>query len=61
SLVSAEKNPTSQVIGTDLSKTQPLNVPPNCQFEKEDSEADWVFPYKFDYVHLRFVCFCLKN
>lgn len=51
----AEQNPSSYVIGTDLSLIQPKDRDlPNCEFIKEDSEKDWVYPgIKFDYVHLR--------
>lgn len=49
----AEERPESQVFGSDLSLIQPLYVPPNCQFVREDSEEEWVFPFSFDYIHLR--------
>ncbi|KAH8648496.1 S-adenosyl-L-methionine-dependent methyltransferase [Xylariales sp. PMI_506] len=40
----AEQNPTSRVIGTDLSAIQPLPRTPNCIFIKADAEDSWVFP-----------------
>jgi trans-aconitate methyltransferase len=39
----ADKYPFSQVIGSDLSPIQPLLVPPNCTFEIDDIESDWLF------------------
>ncbi|ORY68863.1 S-adenosyl-L-methionine-dependent methyltransferase [Pseudomassariella vexata] len=58
----AEQNPTAQVIGTDLSAIQPHNsTPPNCVFIKEDSEEEWLFDQKFDYVHLRMVVTCFED
>lgn len=49
----AELHPDAQVFGTDISIIQPLYVPPNCQFVREDSEEEWVFTFPFDYIHLR--------
>ncbi|KAK7985545.1 hypothetical protein PG988_003167 [Apiospora saccharicola] len=58
----AEENPTSEVIGTDLSMIQPLPWTPNCQFVLENSETDdWLFPHSFDYVHLRGVLSCFND
>ncbi|KAH8902050.1 S-adenosyl-L-methionine-dependent methyltransferase [Coniochaeta sp. PMI_546] len=52
----AEKHPESEVLGTDLSPIQPAYVPPNCHFEVDDAEDDWVYSYKFDYIHGRYIC-----
>ncbi|ORY64908.1 S-adenosyl-L-methionine-dependent methyltransferase [Pseudomassariella vexata] len=58
----AEENQASRVIGTDLSKIQPSRLDiPNCSFIREDSEDPWVFPWKFDYIHLRQVCTCFAD
>ncbi|KAK6829448.1 hypothetical protein PG995_004020 [Apiospora arundinis] len=58
----AEENPTAEVIGTDLSMIQPLPWTPNCQFILENSETDdWLFPHRFDYVHLRAVLSCFSD
>jgi SAM-dependent methyltransferase len=57
----AEKHPDAEVLGTDLSAIQPSNAPPNCSFIKDDSEGEWLFPHKFDYVHLRFVFSCFDK
>ncbi|KAK8008334.1 hypothetical protein PG991_010885 [Apiospora marii] len=51
----ARSNPTSKVIGTDLSKIQPDPDVPNCLFEKVDCEDPWLYTDKFDYVHMRFI------
>ncbi|KAH8678277.1 S-adenosyl-L-methionine-dependent methyltransferase [Xylariales sp. PMI_506] len=57
----AEMFPNCQVIGTDLSSIQPTNPPSNVTFLKDDAESDWVFPYKFDYVHLRIIFTCFND
>ncbi len=43
------------MLGTDLSPTQPEFVPVGCRFEVDDAEDEWVFSYKFDYIHSRFM------
>ncbi|KAK6860410.1 S-adenosyl-L-methionine-dependent methyltransferase [Apiospora arundinis] len=57
----ARSNPTSEVIGTDLSKIQPNPDVPNCHFEKMDSEDPWLFTEKFDFVHIRFIVSCIRD
>ncbi|CRG90736.1 methyltransferase, putative [Talaromyces islandicus] len=52
----AEKFPSTQVIGTDLSPIQPLWVPPNLAFEIDDAEDEWVYSTQFDYIHTRTLC-----
>ena len=47
--------PDAEIIGTDLSPTQPSWVPPNVKFEIDDAEETWTFPDKFDFVHLRYL------
>ncbi|KAI1273554.1 S-adenosyl-L-methionine-dependent methyltransferase [Xylaria sp. FL0933] len=49
----AIQHPGSDVLGTDLSPIQPEYVPPNCRFEIDDIEDEWLFSTKFDYVHGR--------
>ncbi len=34
---------------------RPEYVPPNCHFEIEDAEDDWLWSYKFDYIHGRYI------
>lgn len=40
----ARQNPSSYVIGTDLSAIQPPPDIPNVHFTKDDAEDEWVFP-----------------
>jgi len=50
----AEKYPSAQVVGTDISPIQPRWVPPNCRFEITDAERTWTFRNEFfDFIHLR--------
>jgi trans-aconitate methyltransferase len=49
----ADLYPSASVIGTDLSPTQPKWVPPNVQFEVDDSSDNWVYSRKFDLIHCR--------
>ncbi|KAK2036845.1 methyltransferase domain-containing protein [Colletotrichum somersetense] len=52
----ADRNPESDVVGTDLSPIQPEYVPVNCRFEIDDAEDEWVFGQNFDYIHGRYLC-----
>ncbi|KAM4064969.1 methyltransferase [Hirsutella rhossiliensis] len=45
--------PDSQIIATDLSPIQPLEVPPNVNFFVEDSSDPWIYSQSFDYIHTR--------
>ncbi|KAH8598461.1 S-adenosyl-L-methionine-dependent methyltransferase [Bisporella sp. PMI_857] len=50
----ADEFPSAQVIGTDLSPTQPTFVAPNCKFEIDDACTPWTFaPNSFDFIHVR--------
>ncbi|RBR23679.1 uncharacterized protein FIESC28_03475 [Fusarium coffeatum] len=49
----AEDHPDSQVVGIDLSPTQPDFVPPNLTFYIDDIEDPWTFSYKFDLIYGR--------
>jgi len=54
--------PTALVIGNDLTPIQPAWVPPNCQFEVDDVESEWVYPENtFDLVHNRFMLGSIKD
>jgi len=57
----ADKHPESKVIGSDLSPIQPSNVPPNCTFEIQDFEDDWIFPIPFTFIHGRFLVISLTD
>ena len=36
-------------------------MPENCTWIKEDSEEEWLYSHKFDYVHLRMVLTCFND
>jgi len=49
----ADKYPSANVIGTDLSPIQPEWTPPNCSWLVDNAEQEWVFDTKFDFIHSR--------
>ncbi|KAI8632892.1 S-adenosyl-L-methionine-dependent methyltransferase [Xylariaceae sp. FL1651] len=52
----ADAHPEAEVIGTDISPSQPEWVPPNLKFEIEDCTQPWTYPpNSFDFVHLRYL------
>jgi SAM-dependent methyltransferase len=51
----ADQHPGAEVIGVDLSPIQPNLVPPNCTFEVDDLEKDWMWTKKFDFIIGRMV------
>ncbi|MCJ1276044.1 hypothetical protein MMC21_003849 [Puttea exsequens] len=53
--------PAADIIGTDLSPTQPSWVPANVKFEIDDAEEPWTFPHKFDFVHLRYLAAAIAD
>lgn len=59
----AERNPESEVIGTDLSMIQPPVVMrlPNVKFFRDDAEEDWIFDEPFDFIHQRLMFSCLND
>ncbi|KAH8655311.1 S-adenosyl-L-methionine-dependent methyltransferase [Xylariales sp. PMI_506] len=57
----ARANPTSFVVGTDLSKIQPVPDVPNCLFERMDCEDDWMWSYKYDYIHARMIVAAIRD
>ncbi|KAM7192133.1 S-adenosyl-L-methionine-dependent methyltransferase [Naviculisporaceae sp. PSN 640] len=57
----AMQYPSAQIIGTDLSPIQPEYVPPNCRFEIDDAEDEWLYSERFDYIHLRMMFHCFKD
>ncbi|KAH6867810.1 S-adenosyl-L-methionine-dependent methyltransferase [Thelonectria olida] len=57
----ADENPSAEVLGTDLSPIQPEWIPPNCVFEVDDFESDWVYTKPFDYIHTRELEGCIGN
>lgn len=42
--------------------TTPLpSVPPNCQFELDDAEDEWLYPMTFEYIHGRTLATCFSS
>ncbi|KAF5000555.1 hypothetical protein FGRMN_1722 [Fusarium graminum] len=57
----ADENPSAEVLGTDLSPIQPDWTPPNCIFEVDDFEAEWLYRTPFDFIHARELQGCIRN
>ncbi|KAL4731187.1 hypothetical protein ACLX1H_000148 [Fusarium chlamydosporum] len=57
----AEDHPETQVVGIDLSPTQPSFVPPNLTFYIDDLEDPWTFSYKFDLIHGRMLTGSIRD
>ncbi|KAI1363334.1 S-adenosyl-L-methionine-dependent methyltransferase [Xylaria arbuscula] len=52
----ADAHPESEVIGTDISPSQPEWVPPNLKFEIEDCTQPWTYARNtFDFIHIRYL------
>ena len=49
----ADRFPSANVIGIDLSPIQPTWIPQNCEFVVDDARDDWKYFNKFDFVHCR--------
>ncbi|KAF6829834.1 methyltransferase domain-containing protein [Colletotrichum plurivorum] len=49
----ADDHPETEVLGVDLSPTQPDLVAPNLRFEVDDIEEGWTYSQPFDYIHSR--------
>ena len=52
----AKRHPECRVIGSDISRIQPTNIPENCEFIREDVSDGWTYNQQFDYIHFRFLC-----
>lgn len=46
----ADRHPNAQVVGVDISPTQPTWIPPNCQFQIDDIEEEWPSSTKYDFI-----------
>ncbi|KAH7129389.1 S-adenosyl-L-methionine-dependent methyltransferase [Dactylonectria estremocensis] len=57
----ADEYPSAEVIGTDLSPIQPDWTPPNCFFEVDDFQDDWVYKKPFDFIHARELEGCIAD
>ncbi|KAE8419823.1 S-adenosyl-L-methionine-dependent methyltransferase [Aspergillus pseudocaelatus] len=50
-----------EVIGMDLSPTQPQFVPPKARFLVDDFEDDWIYQDQFDFIHGRYLAGAVKD
>ncbi|GAE00281.1 methyltransferase, putative [Paecilomyces variotii No. 5] len=57
----ADRFPSAEVTGVDLSPIQPSFVPPNVRFIVDDVEAPWTYGHKFDFIHVRFLALSIKD
>lgn len=57
----AKRNPSSRVIGTDLSAIQPAGTPSKCEFKIENTEVDWTFSEPFDFINSRLLCLGIRD
>ncbi|KAI1115666.1 S-adenosyl-L-methionine-dependent methyltransferase [Nemania sp. NC0429] len=57
----ADKYPSAEVLGIDLSPIQPPWIPPNCRFIVDDVEDTWENGWDWDFVHLRNMIPILRN
>ncbi|KIW91499.1 uncharacterized protein Z519_07465 [Cladophialophora bantiana CBS 173.52] len=58
----ADRYPSAHVIGIDLAPVQQTWVPPNCQFEIDDIEDDWLFGMSsFDFIFGRELLLSIRD
>ncbi|KAF5969266.1 mRNA 3 end-processing YTH1 [Fusarium coicis] len=57
----ADEHPSAEVIGNDLSPIQPEWNPPNCTFEVDDYEDEWLYRTPFDFIHARELEACVGD
>ncbi|KAH6857144.1 TAM domain methyltransferase [Chaetomium sp. MPI-CAGE-AT-0009] len=57
----ADQYPGAEVVGVDLSPIQPGLIPPNCSFEVDDLEKDWMWTKEFDFIMARMVNGCFSD
>ncbi|KAG5656888.1 hypothetical protein KAF25_011057, partial [Fusarium avenaceum] len=60
-LAAISDHPSSEVIGNDLSPIQPEWNPPNCTFEIDDFEDEWLYQTGFDFIHGRELGGCITD
>ncbi|KAI0506693.1 S-adenosyl-L-methionine-dependent methyltransferase [Xylaria bambusicola] len=52
----ADQYPHTEVVGVDISPSQPQWIPPNLKFEIDDITQPWTYPRSsFDYIHMRWL------
>ncbi|UQC83929.1 uncharacterized protein CLUP02_09425 [Colletotrichum lupini] len=56
-----DDHPEADILGIDLSPTQPSSVPPNVRFEVDDIEDEWTFSQPFQYIHSRFMTSSIRD
>ncbi|KAF2491236.1 S-adenosyl-L-methionine-dependent methyltransferase [Lophium mytilinum] len=56
-----EAHPAAEVLGNDLSPTQPTWVPPNVKFEVDDLESTWTYTAPFDFIFARYLCCAIQD
>jgi len=58
----ADQFPSASVIATDLSPIQPIEVPPNLEFQIDDFCEPWTFTKEsFDFIHARSIYGCVSD
>ncbi|KAK2756460.1 hypothetical protein FQN54_005353 [Arachnomyces sp. PD_36] len=58
----ADQFPSAEVLGNDLSPTQPTFVPPNVKFLVDDVEDEWGYEDEpFDFIHARYLVGSVKD
>ncbi|KAL1995037.1 hypothetical protein VTN49DRAFT_1224 [Thermomyces lanuginosus] len=58
----ADLHPQAEVIGCDLSPTQPTLVPPNVKFLVDDIESEWAYEKNpFDFIHARYLVCSIRD
>ncbi|KDN71459.1 putative methyltransferase domain-containing protein [Colletotrichum sublineola] len=56
-----DEHPEADVLGVDLSPSQPEFVTPNVKFEIDDVEEPWTYSIPFDYIHSRGMTSSISN
>lgn len=49
----ADAYPSAEVVGVELSPSQPMLVPPNLTFQIDEFDDEWTYSRSFDYIHAR--------
>ena len=58
----SEKFPSAEVIGMDTAVVQPTDVPPNCVFEVDDVENEWLYEQNsYDFIHARELVMAVRS
>ncbi|KAI0188172.1 S-adenosyl-L-methionine-dependent methyltransferase [Xylaria flabelliformis] len=58
----ADQYPHAEVVGVDISPSQPQWIPPNLKFEIDDITQPWTYaPNSFDYIHMRWLIGAIPN